>query len=71
MVRLLRVINLSKKKIDQKSFVIGDREEKNEEGQVNAEHLKEQLVSMITVKVRRFDLHIFFEPNRLSSEKKI
>ena len=61
------MINLSKKKVDKKSFVIGEDEEKNEEHQVNADHLKEQLVSMITVKVRRFDLHIFFEPNRLSS----
>ena len=45
------MINLSKKKVDQKSFVIGDHEEKNEDGQMNADHLKEQLVSMITVKV--------------------
>jgi len=67
------VINLSKKKVDQKSFVIGDQEEKNDEGQVNVDHLKEQLVSMITVKVGRFYLRIFFrtESFELRTEKYI
>ena len=54
-VRLLRLINLSKKKVnaEESIFRIGDEMEHNKGDQVNADHLTEQLTTVITVKVRR------------------
>lgn len=61
-VRLLRVINLSKKKVNEEesTFYIGDEEEYNMGGQVNADHLKEQLTTVITVKVLLVILMLMF-----------
>lgn len=49
-IRLLKVMNLGKIKPDQ-TFVIGDDVEKNKGDQLNADHLQEQLTTMITMKV--------------------
>ena len=56
---MLRLINLSKKKVNKTTFRIGDEEETNIGDQVNADHLKEQLTTVTTVKVRIFYLGIF------------
>ena len=59
-VRLLRLINLSKKKVNKTTFRIGDEEETNIGDQVNADHLREQLTTVTTVKVGRFaSRHIY------------
>ena len=63
-VRLLRLINFCKKKVDKEEsiFRIGDEEEKNEGDQVNADHLKEQLTTVTTVKVSKSSVLYAFEP---------
>ena len=51
LVRLIRVVNLLRKKIQKDTYFIGDEQEGNVDNHLNAEHLKEQLTSVITVKV--------------------
>ena len=59
-VRLLRLINLSKKKVNKTTFRIGDEEETNIGDQLNADHLREQLTTVTTVKVGEFaSRHIY------------
>ena len=51
LVRLIRVINLMRKKIQKDTYLIGNEQEGNKSHNINAEHIKEQVTSVITVKV--------------------
>ena len=69
------MVNLWRKKIQKDTYFIGDEQEGNVDNHLNAEHLKEQLASMVTVKVgfplsrqRKTFFVLFCKACRLSSK---